>query len=130
MPPEPAAIAAPPVTKQGEGDLSKLLIGAIVLGSVAAAALIAGTVTGVMSLDQAAQAEAGCNVGGRPGWCDGAGKAAADRATTLAHASTASFVIGAAAGAGVVTLVVIDGLPDNARQAAGPMFWLGYTARW
>lgn len=122
--------AQPSVARQSGGELSELLIGAIALGSAAAAALIAGTVTGVMSLDQAAKAEAGCNLGGRPGWCDEAGEAAANRATALAHASTASFVIGAAAGGTAVTLVVVDGVSDSEHPGAAAMFWLGYTARW
>ena len=58
------------------------------------------------------------------------GISAADRATTLAHASTAGFVIGAAAGGTAVTLVVIDGVAGNERTSASAMLWLSYTARW
>jgi tetratricopeptide (TPR) repeat protein len=71
---------------------------------VAGAALVVGAVTGVLSLDDAADAKQYCNDAGQ---CTPAAAEPLDRSRTLAHVSTASFVVaGVAAAVGTVGLIV------------------------
>jgi tetratricopeptide (TPR) repeat protein len=82
--------------------------------AVAAAALVVGTVTGVFSLNDAAEAKQYCNENGE---CQEPAKEPLDRSRTLAHVSTASFVVaGVAAVIGTVGLAVSLAAEDDSED--------------
>jgi hypothetical protein len=121
--PEPApTAAAPPAPRRSPS----LLVPAGVAFGLGGAALVAGTITGVISLRAAADVKARCNAAGQ---CPPSDQAAADRAGQLADASTGNFVAGGLAVATGIVLVVVDHRAPRADTAAVHLtIGLGYGA--
>jgi hypothetical protein len=88
----------------GEAEESSLLVPAIVCFGVGGLGLLVGTVTGAVSMDQAADIDAQCV----DDHCPPSLEADADEAKAIGHASTASFVIAGLAAAAGVTLLLLD----------------------
>ncbi len=112
-PPEPEPIPGP---DRGEGGMSGWMVTGIVAGSVGAAGLILGAVTGGLSLSKASSAKEGCV----DGVCPGNPEKESDRdaSVTLAHVSTTGFVIGGV-GAAIATVALVMELTGD--DGAAPM---------
>jgi hypothetical protein len=125
--PRPAAQAevAPvvpvaPAPREAKGSYSPLLW--VGLG-VAAAGAAAGTITGLVSMGKASDAESGCLPNNR---CPPATHDALDGARTFATVSTIAFVVAGAGGATAVVALVLGKKPAAERSAAAPRLtpWL------
>jgi len=109
----------PPDREPGDGrdradeGMSGLMITGIVAGSVGAAGLILGAVTGGLSLAKASSAKEGCN---DQGICpvDPAKESDRDTSVTLAHVSTTGFVIGGVGAAVAAVAFVMELTGDDA----------------
>lgn len=124
-PPEPEP--APDAVGQRDDGLSGLMITTIVAGSVGAAGLLVGGITGGLSLAKASSAKEGCNDLGQ---CPADGNVDdRDASVTLAHVSTIGFVVGGV-GAGVAAVALAleltgdDSTGDSAKvtPVVGPGF--------
>jgi hypothetical protein len=109
-PPSPLPAAAPRAGWRGVPAPALIAFGAGALG------LVTGAITGGAALAQAARAKARC----RPdNHCPAADQGKADAAARVGDASTATFVVGAAAlGAGVALLILRPGDPGSAAPPA------------
>ncbi|HHH27998.1 MAG TPA: hypothetical protein ENK57_06600 [Polyangiaceae bacterium] len=128
-PPEPEPDTGP---NRGDEGMSGLMITGIVAGSVGAAGLILGAVTGGLSLAKASSAKEGCNDNICPPNPDQ--ESDRDTSVTLAHVSTTGFVIGGV-GAAVATVAFVMELtgddsaetrPDEAIRVT-PLFGPGFV---
>ncbi|MGK4000876.1 hypothetical protein [Sorangium sp. So ce1024] len=117
-----SAAAAPDTGAGGQRVL------AYVAGGLAAGALIFGSVTGLMALDESGVAADDCRDDpGRPGVarCGPVGKAAGDRAKDLGLASTIGFGAGGALAGAAVLLLLTEPSPPRPQQVgqAGETRW-------
>jgi hypothetical protein len=92
--PAAAAVPAAPVAPPPEADPSASSLSPLVpIGfAVAGVGILAGIVTGAVSLSEAASAREHCDAADR---CSAEAEPFIERGTALAHVSTASFVVGA-----------------------------------
>jgi hypothetical protein len=96
-----------PVQPPANTGLSGLAVTAIVAGSIGGASLLVGAITGGLSLSRASDAKSNCV----DGLCPAEDESARDSSVTLAHVSTATFVVGGvgAAVAGVALIMELTG---------------------
>jgi hypothetical protein len=94
--------------------MSNYKIAGLALVGVAALALVAGTVTGILVFDKKDEIESQCGLAGDAAACTPDGKAAADAAQALAVTSTVSFVTAIASGGLAVMIFLIDTADDVA----------------
>jgi hypothetical protein len=102
-------------------------------GTVRAAGIVAGSVTGAMVLGKKGTVSDNC-VGAA---CSAEGKSAADSGKSLATASTVCFGVGLAGAAAAVVLLVTEPKADAARAAWRPVVgadgasgWVGARGSW
>ncbi len=105
-PAPPGVLELPPPESAPPAGTTGLTTAGYVLSGLAVAALGAGTITGVMALLANEAAGEGCTDGGV---CDAANRRHEDRAFTLAHASTTTFVVGGVAAGLAIVFVVVGG---------------------
>jgi hypothetical protein len=111
-PPKAAPPIAPIAPAPDTADPSPMWPTALAFGA-GGVGLVLGSIAGGVALSQASEAESYCDDGIH---CEPDGQAAGDRARTLAHVSTAAFIVGAASVAvGVVLLLTRD---DDPRATA------------
>jgi hypothetical protein len=107
----PVAPAPAPAPGDGKGSYSPLLW--VGLG-VAAAGAAAGTITGLISMGKASDAESGCLPSNK---CPPATHDALDGARSFATISTIAFVVAGAGGATAVVALVLGKKPSEQRAA-------------
>lgn len=107
-PPEPDPVAGP---DRGDEGMSGWVVTGIVAGSVGAAGLILGAVTGGLSLSKASSAKENCVDGLCP--ADPDKESDRDASVTLAHVSTTGFVIGGVGAAVAAVALVMELTGDD-----------------
>lgn len=117
--PDPIVDPEPETGDTGSSDTSGMTIGGFVLIGVGAASLVVTAITGAMVLDRKSTVDdpEHCDP---EGTCDAEGLEAADDGKTLSAVSTATFVIGLAAIATGIALVVFDDDETSTALAIGP----------
>lgn len=109
-----AAPVAPPPSDAGDGGTKGSLVpGGVALG-IGAAGIVAGAVTGALSLGKVAELKERC----QGSLCPTADKGAAGSAGLLGDVSTAAFIAGGVAAATGIVLVIAR--PGGSQKAAGP----------
>jgi hypothetical protein len=116
----PAAPEPPSPPTDAAGRVSPRRLAAYVTGGVGLSGLIAGAVLGGLALGEKGAFDAGCNVGGVPGACTHAGKAAADRLQALGNGSSAALAVGAGAAVAATVLFATEPARSRAVVSAGP----------